>query len=362
MKYPIYMPEITATEKKYVNDCLDSTWISSRGEYLNLFEDKVAEFIGIKHAIAVSNGTVALHLALLVHNIGEGDEVIVPDLTYIATANSVLYVNAKPIIVDVDPYSWNITLESIKNNVTSETKAIIVADIYGAPPEMDEILSFARDNKIIIIEDAAESIGATYKNKMAGNLGDIGTFSFFGNKTITTGEGGMVLTNNFEIAKRLRVLRNQGNSDNVRYYHEILGYNYRMTNIQAAIGYAQISRIRIILEKKREIYKTYFKYLNSEVEFQKVSNYINSSHWMVSFLVKNKFIRDGLIAFLSEEGIETRPFFWPICSMPYYNFQNNPITKKLSNCGINVPSYHTLTKIDIGIICQKIKLYLREIK
>ena len=358
MKYPIYIPEITDTEKRLVNDCLDSTWISSKGKYIEIFEETVAKFIGSKYAVAVSNGTVALHLALLAYDIGNGDEVIVPDLTYIATANSVLYVNAKPIFADVDPKTWNISLESIREKITINTKAIIIADIYGTPPEIDEIRKLAKKNNLILIEDAAESLGAIHHDVKAGNLGEIGTLSFFGNKTITTGEGGMIITNNYKKYQLLKKMRNQGNSDNIRYFHDILGYNYRMTNIQAAIGVAQMSRIDNILLRKREIQKWYNEELNGRVTFQKIPPRIESSYWLVSILIETEEIRNGLMCFLEKEGVETRPFFKPISSMPYFQKCDNKVAYNLSKLGLNLPSYPTLNKEDVKYICDIIKKYI----
>lgn len=361
MKYPVYIPEITAIEKKYVNECLDSTWISSKGKFVNLFEEKICEFTGAKYAISVFNGTVALHLALKVLGIKKGDEVILPDFTYIASTNSVLYVNATPILVDISPKTWNITLDEIKKNVTKKTKAILITDIYGTPPEMDEIIAFAKSKNIYVIADSAESLGATYKGKKTGNIADITTFSFFGNKTITTGEGGMITTNNKEYNDLLRKLKNQGNHSEIRYYHDVLGYNYRMTNIQAAIGCAQMERIESIIERKQDIYNWYYKELKDFVEFQELKPYITSSNWMVSLLLPRKINREKLMIFLEENKIETRPFFFPIHEMPFYkNIESTPITKEISKRGINVPSFPQLQEKDIKYISNKIIEFLTQ--
>ena len=361
MKYPVYIPEITEKERKYVNECLDSTWISSKGKFIEKFENLVASFTGVKNAIAVCNGTVAIHVILEAYGIGKGDEVIIPDFTYIATANAVKYTGAKVVFADVDLRSWNITVEKISSCATSNTKAVIVTDIYGTPPEMDEIREYCIENKFILIEDAAESLGGMYKNKMAGNLADAATLSFFGNKTITTGEGGMVLTNQDDIAKKLRKLRNQGNSEQVRYFHDILGYNYRMTNIQAAIGCAQMERIESIINRKKKIYELYKNELDGLVRFQKISEYIKSSYWMVSFTLGDKFLRDKLMNFLLTEGIETRPFFYPVSQMPFYENSINPNSEKLSETGLNVPSYPTLSNEDVKWICSIIRKRLKAI-
>ena len=354
MKYPVYIPQIGTKEKEYVNDCLDSTWISSKGKYVDLFEEKIAHYTGAKNAIAVFNGTVALHLALAVLEITEGDEVIIPDFTYIASANAVLYVNAKPILVDVCIDSWNITLSEIKKHTTTKTKAIIITDIYGTPPEMDEILAYAKQNNIAVIADSAESLGAAYKDKKTGNIADISTFSFFGNKTVTTGEGGIITTNNSKYDALLRKLKNQGNHESIRYYHDVLGYNYRMTNIQAAIGYAQMERIDETIAKKQAIYGWYYENLKDFVRFQKIPEYITSSYWMVSFVLPENINRNELMTFLDSHEIETRPFFMPIHEMPFYEKADNPNTIKISKQGINVPSYPQLTKNDVDLISNKI--------
>jgi len=359
MKYPVYIPEITKTEKKYVNECLDTTWISSKGKFVSLFEKMVQDYIGVNYAVSVFNGTVALHLALKVLGIKEGDEVILPNFTYIASTNSVLYVNAIPVLVDICPRTWNITLDEIKKHVTSKTKAILLTDIYGTPPEMDEIMEFAKKNNIFVIADSAESLGGSYKNIKTGNIADISIFSFFGNKTITTGEGGMITTNNKEFDSLLRKLKNQGNHETIRYYHDVLGYNYRMTNIQAAIGCAQMERIESILERKQNIYDWYFDKLNSYVEFQEVKSYVKSSNWMVSFLLPKGIEREKLMDFLLKNEIETRPFFFPIDKMPFYKESTKtPISIDVSKRGINVPSFPQLTKNDVDYISNKIIEYI----
>ena len=357
MKYPVYIPHISSKAKEYVNDCLDTGWISSLGKYVEIFEQKVCDYTGAPYAVAVSNGTVALHLALLVADVEKNDEVIVPDFTYIATANAVLYVGAKPVFCDVSRDSWNITLTDIKQFVTPKTKAVIVTDIYGTTPEMDEIISYCNANNITLISDSAESIGGAYKGKKTGNIANITTFSFFGNKTITTGEGGMVLTKDKTIYNRLRQLRNQGNSPKIRYYHEVLGYNYRMTNIQAAIGTAQMERIHDIIQRKNEIHNRYEQNLVEYFTFQKFPDHIYSSRWMVSMLAKTN--RDELAMHLTGCGIETRPFFKPASSMPYLASCSHANTVFLSDHGINLPSFPTLKNDDVDYISEKIILFAK---
>ncbi len=356
MKYPVYIPELTKSEKENLIDCIDSTWISSKGKYLDLFESKVQDYTGATYATTAFNGTVALHLALLALDLGANDEIIVPDFTYIASANVVKYIGAKIVLTDVDSKSWNIGLQNIRDVITPNTKAVIVTDIYGTPPsEMDAIYKYCKDNGIYLISDAAESLGASYHDRMAGNLADISIFSFFGNKTITTGEGGMVLTNNAKWIEKIKQLKNQGNSNTVRYYHDILGYNFRMTNMQAAIGCAQMDRIDDILTRKERIYNWYHDRLQNLVTFQEVKEGIKSSNWMISVLLNPNVDRQNLMLALEQEGIETRPFFLPVHSMPYFNTKpNTPITQDISMRGLNLPSYPMLTEQDIETITTQI--------
>ena len=354
MKYPIYIPDISGNEKEYVYDCLDSTWISSLGKYIDKFEEMMCVYTGVKYAVSVHNGTEAIHLALLTLDLKPGDEIIVPDFTFIATANAVKYIGATPVLVDVDPYTWNIKAEDIEKSITNKTKAIIVVHIYGCPVEIEPILKLAKKHNLFVIEDAAEAIGAEYKNKKAGNLADIATLSFFGNKTITTGEGGMVLLNDPIYAKKARQIKGQGVSPSQRYYHPVLGYNFRMTNIQAAIGCAQMERIESILKKKIHIYNYYKSKLEGRVKFQLIPDHIKSSYWMISFELENKIIKEKLSIHLENNGIETRPFFYPVHEMPYFESVNNTVTKSLSENGLTVPSYPLLSEEDIDYITGKI--------
>lgn len=354
MKYPIYKPYLKGNVKKYINDCIDSTWISSKGKYVSLFEEKVANYVEAKYASSVFNGTIALHLALLTLGIGKGDKVIVPDFTYIATANAVKYVGAEPILVDVSKDDWNITLSEIRRVFTNEVKAIIVVDIFGTQPrDLEQISNFAKKNNIYLIQDSAESLGSKYKWMQVGAFSDITTLSFFGNKTITTGEGGMLLTNNSDLYMKMEVLKNQGNSSTRRYYHDVLGYNFRMTNIQAAIGLSQIELIDEILEKKAKVIDLYKKYLSGIVEFQKVNEVCSSSNWLISIIPNED--KDILAKRLDEASIETRPFFQPVSSMPFYEEVNNPISYFLGEKGISLPSYPYLEEDDIKLICDIIK-------
>lgn len=366
--YPVAKPILNGNEKKYVADCIDSTWISSAGSYIEKFEEKFAEFCGVKYAISVMNGTVALHLALLAIGVKPGDEVIVPTFTYVATANSVKYVGAKPVFVDCDPLTWNIDTEKIKQAITPKTKGIIVVHIYGQPCEMDEIRHIAEENKLFLIEDAAEAHGALYHGRKVGSLSDIATFSFFGNKIITTGEGGMVLTNNEILAAKMRQLKGQGMDPKRRYWFPIIGYNYRMTNVQAALGLAQLENIEWHLSQRERVYLTYRKYLSSreDIIFQGELNDTKSSYWMISVIIdKPGLNRDLLMKKMLEHGIETRPFFYPMHILPPYKRtsrnQTFPVADSIYGRGINLPSYGTLTEEDIQYIANTLCKILDEL-
>lgn len=358
VKIPIYQPYLKGNIKKYVNDCIDTSWISSRGKYIHEFEKKFAEYTGTENAVAVSNGTVAIHLALLALDIKDGDEIIVPTLTYIATVNPVKYVGATPVFVDARHDTWQIDHEKIREKISSKTKAIIVTHLYGQPCEMNEIVKICKEYNLFLIEDCAEAIGTKYKKKHVGTFSDIATFSFYGNKTITTGEGGMVVAKNKNLSDKVLKLKMQGVSPVKRYWHEMVGYNYKMTNICAAIGLAQLEIVDIILQKKAGVSKWYTDYFKkTEIEFQRVSENEHSPHWMFSILVKNNRQREALIKYLLERfGIETRPTFYPVHTMPMYS-QNKlsfPVSENIGLRGINLPSSPELTKSQIQFISETI--------
>jgi len=363
MKYPVYQPSLTGNEKKYVNECLDSTWISSKGKFLGEFEDKFAKFIGVDYATSVCNGTVAVHLALLALGICEGDEVIVPTFTYIASANPVLVVNAKPVFVDSLEDTWQMNPKDIEAKITDKTKAIIVVHLYGHPCDMDEIMKIAKKHDLYVIEDCAEAIGTKYKGQTVGSFGDIGCFSFFGNKTITCGEGGMVVTNDATLADRLRRYKNQGNAKYREYWNDILGFNYRMTNIQAAIGLAQLEQVETFISKKRQIAQWYMEELKDlPLEFNKEGKDMFHTYWMVSCLVKKANLRDTLREYLKINGIETRPTFYPIHTMPVYvhEFSKHKVAENIALRGMNLPSYPALEHDDVKEICSVIRKFFEE--
>lgn len=356
-KINVYNPVFVGNEKKYVNECLDDVWISGTGKFVNLFEENFAKFVGAKHAITVCNGTVALHLALLALDISEGDEVIVPTFTYIASVNAVRYCNATPIFVDSLPDSWQIDFNQIEKKINNKTKAIIVPHLYGSSAEMDEICKIARKNNIAIVEDAAEAFGTLYKEKHVGTFGDVSTFSFFGNKTITCGEGGMVVTDNDKINERIRNLKSQGLSKDKEYFHDVIGYNYRMTNVTAAIGFAQLEKANEIIAKKRHIADLYREELsNSAVKFYPEFNHIFNSYWMCSVLFGDENKKNNARAVLKENGIETRPLFYPAHVMPmYFSNEKFPVAEDISKRGINLPSWIGLTDDNIKTITKLIK-------
>lgn len=360
---PLYQPDLSGNEKRYVLECLDSTWISSKGKFISEFEGRFAQYLGIDRAIGVCNGTVALHLALVTLGVGPGDEVIVPTLTYIAAVNAITYTGAIPVFVDSVRETWQMDPEDVVRKITARTKAIMVVHLYGQPCDMDALTKIAKKHKLFVIEDCAEAFGATFDSKHAGIFGDIATFSFFGNKTITTGEGGMVVTKSADVAKRASHFRGQGLADNREYWHDVVGYNYRMTNICAAIGLAQLERANEFLSKKRALAKKYREQLAGlPIEVHGEAPNTTHSYWMISILVENPDDRDRLRDHLREKGIETRPLFYPAHTMPMYTAKRPPfpVADDLSRRGINVPSWPGLTDGQVQTITSGIADYFRK--
>jgi len=343
---PVAEPSLGEEELKNVMEVVKSGWISSKGEFIEKFEKKFAKYCGVKYGIATSSGTTALHLALTALGIKKGDEVIVPDLTFIATANAVTYCGARPVFVDSHPEYWCIDPEKIKEKITPRTKAIIPVHLYGHPCDMDTIMDIAKKYGLFVIEDAAEAHGAEYKGRKVGSFGDISCFSFYGNKIITTGEGGMCLTNNEKLAEKMRILRDHGMNPNRRYWHDVIGFNYRMTNMQAAVGVAQLQKINKFIEKKRQIAMWYEEGLKELAEKGLITlhpqmKWANCVYWIYSILIEDKFgmKRDELMKKLEKNGIETRPFFYPMHTMPpYFNKERFPVAEEISKRGINLPS------------------------
>jgi len=358
IKIPVYKPCLNGNELKYVTDCITSTWISSKGTYIKKFEEGFASYIGASHAISVSNGTVALHLAFLALEIGSGDEVIVPSLTYVASVNSIIYVGAKPVFVDVDAATWQMSIDDVRSKITSKTKAILAVHLYGNACNMDELEKICKEKGIHLVEDCAEALGTTYQKKSTGNFGIISTFSFFGNKTITTGEGGMVVTSDENLANKIFKLKTQGLTQAGDYWHDCIGYNYRMTNICAAIGVAQLEQIDEFLSKKRKNAALYLEHLKTEnIEVQQTEKNVEHSFWMFSVLFENNALRNKTSALLRENGIETRPVFHAAHKMPMYGQTDLhlPIAEQIAQRGLNLPSYPDLQDSEIETITQLIK-------
>lgn len=345
---PVASPQFGGNELKYLTDAFLSTWVSSTGEYIEKFERMFADYCGVKYGIASSNGTTALHLALLALDIGPGDEVIVPDFTFAASINAVLYVGATPVIVDIEESSWCISPDEIEKAISPATKAIIPVHVYGQPCDMDRIMSIAEAHNLYVIEDCAEAHGAEYKGRKVGSFGHVNCFSFFGNKVITTGEGGMCLTNDKEIEVKIRLYRDHGMSKSRRYYHEVVGYNYRMTNLQAAIGVAQMERIDEILAWRQQLEDCYFERLQGmkgvTLQNKKIPNRKKIA-WLVSVLVEAEK-REGIIQRLKQVGIDIRRFFIPLSEMDIYKEYvfSNSVSKMISEQGINLPTNHDVTE------------------
>lgn len=357
---PVAEPHFDHRELEFVTDCVKTGWISSIGPYVTEFEDKFSRFCDTSYGVACANGTVALHLALVAMNVRAGDEVICPALTFIASANAITYTGAKPVFVDAEPRTWNMDPAKVKAVLTPKTKAIMVVHLYGHPVEMGPILELAKSKGLPVIEDSAEAHGALYKGRKVGSLGELGCFSFYGNKIITTGEGGMIVSNNKELVEKMKLLRDHAMDPKRRYWHPLVGYNYRLTNLQAAVGVAQMEKIGKFLEiRKRnaKMYQNLLKGVEGITLFPEAS-WANPVYWMVSVLVEKEFgmNRDQLALALKEKGIDTRPFFIPLHEMPPYQGSGTfPFAEEISRKGMNLPSSTKLTSDDIEYICETIK-------
>ncbi len=363
-KIRLYDPTIGSQEKNYVLDCIKTNWISSKGKYIEKFENKFSKFVKTKHSISVVNGTTALHLALVALNINQNDEVIVPTFTYIAPVNAIKYVGAKVKFIDSKLSNWQIDENKLLRLINKKTKAVIVPHLFGNIAEISKIKSICKRKKIFLIEDCAEAFGCYYKKKHLGTFGDIGTFSFFGSKTITTGEGGMLITDNKVLAKKIYKLKTVGVVPNKYYWHDLIGYNYRMTNICAAIGLAQLNKVKFILKNKIRIYKTYKKFLkNNLFRINNEAPYTKSSFWLITIFLQNKKKRDQLLKKLEKSGIETRTTFNPVHKMKMYykkKYKNLfPNSEILSRTGLNLPSGAGLKENEIKKISNLINNFFK---
>ena len=357
---PVNTPLLKEREKELVMQCLDSGWISSEGPFVSEFEDKFSKRVNRKYGIACSSGTAALDIAMRSLNIGRGDEVIMPTFTIISCASAIFKTGAKIVLVDCDKYSWNMNIDKIINAINSKTKAILIVHIYGLPVDIEPIIDIARKKNIKIIEDAAEQIGGKYKGQPCGSFGDISTFSFYPNKHITTGEGGMVVTNDLQIAERSRSLRNLCFTAEERFVHHEIGWNYRMTNLQAALGIAQLERIDESLKKKLEIGKYYYQSLKENPLLQLPLNkidYGDNIFWVYGIVLDPRLgLAKDFIKKLKLNNIGSRPFFYPIHQQPVFKnlglFKNDfhPNSEFIYQQGLYLPSGINLTKREIDIV------------
>jgi perosamine synthetase len=368
LRIPLARPDLSGNEERYVTEAVRSSWISSTGAFIDRFEKEFAEICGTRHALSVCNGTVALHLALLGLDVRRGDEVLVPSLTYVATANAVRYVGAEPVFVDVDPETWCMDPRLIEDRITRRTKGIITVHLYGHPADMDAINRVAAVHGLWVVEDAAEAHMARYKGRTVGGLGRIGTFSFYGNKMFTCGEGGAVTLDDSQLETRLRALRGQGMDPQRRYYFSITGYNFRLNNLACGLLCAQLERREQIVARRRELFLKYRKLLSGVpgIGFQPVADWAEPAPWLFCITVDRKAYgrsRDDLVTHLESHGIETRPFFMSLHHLPPFREkslirkEHLPITDYLSASGLNLPTYSSLTNDDLDFIAEKIVRY-----
>ncbi len=353
-------PMFIGNEREYVLDCIESSWVSSTGQYIDRFEAAFAEFCEVPHAVACSNGTTALHLVLAALDIGPGDEVIVPTLTFVATANAVRYCGGTPIFVDCDPDSWAIDPAQIEAKITPRTKGIIAVHLFGNPAEMDAIQAIADKHGIFLLEDAAQAPGAEHRGRRAGSMGKLATFSFFGNKIITTGEGGMITTQDAGLAARIRILKSQGMDPKRRYWFPVVGYNYRMTNVQAAMGLGQLETIDWHLARRREVADWYRECLQGVpgLRWQAEREWARHVWWMFTAVLDAQLPveREAIMARLLESGYETRSVPYPLHQLPIYSEETKgqafPAADHIARRGINLPTSSHVTREDVEKICE----------
>jgi perosamine synthetase len=362
---PISQPSITQKEIDYATDAIKSTWISSLGKYIDRFEAEFAQFCETRFAVCVSNGTVAIQLALAAHRIGKDDEVIMPNLSFIATANAVIHAGATPIFADVDPETYCIDPETIEKLITPKTKAIMPVHLYGHPADMKKIQEIANKHSLWIIEDAAEAHGATAYGKKVGSWGHCATFSFYGNKNLTTGEGGMITTDDEDLYNRCKYLRDHAMSKEKRYWHTEPGFNFRMTNIQAAIGCAQLERADEIMKKRKQIFQWYQQYLGNleKIKINRTKKWATNAYWMICLENQNwsEEQRDNFMIELKKRGVDSRPYFYPMADMPYLDKTNDtPHTDSIYKKGINLPTFFDLTEEQVKFVCKTVKAILND--
>ncbi|HRY30074.1 MAG TPA: DegT/DnrJ/EryC1/StrS family aminotransferase [Elusimicrobiota bacterium] len=365
---PMAAPVMGPQELRYVSDVIKSGWISSEGRYVSEFEKAFSRYCGVAHGVAVTSGTTALHLSLAVLGVGPGDEVLIPTLTHIAVPNAVKAVGAVPVPVDSEPFTWNLDPALLERKISRRTRAVIVVHLYGHPTDMDPVRRFARKHGLFVVEDAAESHGAQYKGRRTGSLGHLGCFSFYANKIIATGEGGMIVTDNARLARRARKLRDQAYEKKRRFWHREHGFNYRMTNLQAAVGLAQLERIEQFIAARRRISALYNRLLRGVPGLTPppAAPWAASTHWMHALLVHKEFglSRDRLMASLRRHGIDSRPFFYPVHLQPLYKKELGahrcPVAESLSSIGMNLPTGSRMTEAEVRRIADTLLTLHRE--
>ena len=354
-RIPLSVPDLSGNEEAYASEAIRSSWISSSGAFVQRFEREFANFCGSGSALSVTNGTDALHLALIARGVGPGDEVLLPSLTYVATANAVRYVGAEPVFVDIDAGTWCLDPLDIERRITDQSRAIIAVHLYGHPADMDAINAVAARHGLPVIEDAAEAHGATYKGRICGSLADCATFSFYGNKILTSGEGGALTTSDPELAQRARLFRGQGMDPERRYFFPVIGHNFRLTNVACAILCAQLERYHDIAQRRSAVVRQYRDLLGSTpgLGMQPVASWARPAPWLFSLTVDAETFgrsRDDVMDHLARRGIETRPFFVPLHSLPPYAAPTQedgatlPITVRIAAAGLNLPTYPTLSE------------------
>lgn len=363
---PVNEPALSGNERQYLLECLDTGWISSEGPFVDRFETEFARKVGRQYGVAVANGSAALDVAVAALGLGAGDEVILPTFTIISCAAAIVRSGAKPVVVDADPVTWNMDVGQIESCITPSTKAIMVVHIYGLPVDMTPLLEVAQRHNLAIIEDAAEMHGQTYRGQPCGSFGDISTFSFYANKHITTGEGGMVLTNDPALADRCRSLRNLCFQPQKRFVHEDLGWNFRMGNLQAALGVAQLEQLDGFIQRKREIGRHYTEGLTGVAGLQlplAATNYAESVYWVYGLVLDDAVPFDAAEAMqrLKAQGIGTRPFFWPMHEQPVFHKmglfegEKHPVAERIARRGFYVPSGLALTDGQIDQVIASVK-------
>ena len=372
IKVPVNTPLLIGNEKKYLNECVNSGWIGTDGPFVKKFEDKFSKYVNKKYGVALSSGTAALDIAFAALNLKKGDEVILPTFTIISCLNYILRVGAIPVFIDSDPETWNMDTDLIESKITKKTKIILAVHIYGLPVEIEKILKIAKKYKLKVIEDSAELIGQRFKKNLCGSFGDISTFSFYTNKHITTGEGGMICTDSYKHYLKTKSLRNLCFGKKDRFNHEDIGWNYRMTNLQASLGVSQLKRIKSIVSKRHEVGKKYFEKLknNKNIYMPEGSRiYAKNIYWVIAIVIINKDLKidaKQLMKKLLNYGIQTRPFFWPMHKQSVFRKKNKinvsgnyKNSEYISKYGLYLPSSLDIKSNQINFICDKLNSILK---